>query len=227
MVLSLSVNGSKKQTCHLNPFYSKKLLILSSKTSVRKQQIQVEINKPTGLRLRQSKSTGGGLDVVGSTGNAAKAGIKSGDTVIYTSSFFGDELWPSDKLGFTQSALEACPSPAVIVYVKGTNDSINVKNLSPKPAPRRFGRKLTTEQKSLATHICIDCGWIYCEKISFDQQSTDFICPQCNAPKKRFARFDVNSGKIYGAGGAQLGTAVTVVGGLIGLLILAYVATTI
>jgi len=26
-------------------------------------------------------------------GNAAKAGLKSGDTVLYTSSFFGDELW--------------------------------------------------------------------------------------------------------------------------------------
>ena len=25
--------------------------------------------------------------------NAAKAGLKNGDTVIYTSSFFGDELW--------------------------------------------------------------------------------------------------------------------------------------
>merc|ERR1712217_619430 len=155
------------QTCHLNPFYSKKLLILSSKTSVRKQQIQVEINKPTGLRLRQSKSAGGGLDVVGSTGNAAKAGLKVGDTIIFTSSFFGDELWPSDKLGFTRSALEACPSPVVITYVEGSNESVDVKNLSPKPSPRRFGRKLTDEQKDLATHICIDCGWVYCETKPF------------------------------------------------------------
>ena len=48
------------------------------------------------------------------SGNAAKAGIKSGDTVIYTSSFFGDELWPSDKLGFTRSALANAPSPVSI-----------------------------------------------------------------------------------------------------------------
>lgn len=51
------------------------------------------------------------------SGNAAKAGLKSGDTVIYTSSFFGDELWPSAQLGFTRSALANAPSPITIVYV--------------------------------------------------------------------------------------------------------------
>merc|ERR1712100_834699 len=167
---------------------------------------------------------GGGLEVTRSTGNAAKAGIKTGDTVVLTSSFFGDELWPSDKLGFTQSALEACPSPAVIVYVKGSNTSVNVRNLSPKPAPRRFGRKLTSEQKDLATHICIDCGWIYCEKTPFDQKTNEFVCPQCNAPRKRFAQFNAESGQIYGAEGAQLGTIATVIGGLLGIGLLAYVA---
>lgn len=51
------------------------------------------------------------------SGNAAKAGLKSGDTVIYTSSFFGDELWPSAQLGFTRSALANAPSPVTVVYV--------------------------------------------------------------------------------------------------------------
>merc|ERR1712224_568967 len=179
------------------------------------------------MGLRQSKAPGGGLEVVRSTGNAAKAGIKAGDTVVLTSSFFGDELWPSDKLGFTQSALEACPSPAVIVYVEGSNETVKVKNLSPKPAPRRFGRKLTADQKALATHICIDCGWIYCEGTPFAQQPNDFVCPQCNASKKRFARFDAATGKIYGAEGAQVGTFFTVIGGLAGLGVLAYIAATI
>jgi hypothetical protein len=27
-----------------------------------------------------------------------QAGISAGDTVIYTSSFFGEELWPSDAV---------------------------------------------------------------------------------------------------------------------------------
>merc|ERR1719313_1523977 len=217
-------NGAEKSIKLLN---REKILVAASRAALRQQQIQVVIDKPLGLKLRQSKAPGGGLEVVSSSGNAAKSGVKTGDTVVFTSSFFGDELWPSEKLGFTQSALEACPNPAVIVFVKGPNDTINVKNLSPKPAPRRFGRRLTAEQKALATHICIDCGWIYCESLAFAQQANDFICPQCNAPKKRFARFDADLGKIYGAEGAQLGTVVTVIGGLLGLAVLAYVASTI
>lgn len=43
--------------------------------------------------LDQSRSPKGGLKVKSASGNAAKAGIAAGDTVIYTSSFFGDELW--------------------------------------------------------------------------------------------------------------------------------------
>jgi hypothetical protein len=34
-----------------------------------------------------------------------------------TSSFFGDELWPSDKVNFTNSALNNAPSPVTVVYV--------------------------------------------------------------------------------------------------------------
>lgn len=55
----------------------------------------------------------------GVSGNAANSGISVGDTVIYTSSFFGDELWPADKLGFSRSAIGACPSPVCFVYVSG------------------------------------------------------------------------------------------------------------
>ena len=80
--------------------------------------LQVEIEKPLGLKLGESKSPGGGLKVTGVSGNAAKSGIKAGDTVIYTSSFFGDELWPADKLGFSRSAIGACPSPVCFVYVR-------------------------------------------------------------------------------------------------------------
>ncbi|KAL4439873.1 hypothetical protein ABPG75_002874 [Micractinium tetrahymenae] len=51
-------------------------------------QIQVDVDKPLGLVLDQSRSPKGGLVVKQATGNAAKAGIQAGDTVIYTSSFF-------------------------------------------------------------------------------------------------------------------------------------------
>lgn len=65
------------------------------------------------------------------SGNAAKAGISAGDTIIYTSSFFGDELWPADKLGFANSAINACPSPVAFVYVKVPTRALRSKTLLP------------------------------------------------------------------------------------------------
>ena len=50
------------------------------------------------------------------------------------------------------------------VQVKGENKDVQVKRLPKRPMPPRFGRKLTNAQKELATHICVDCGWIYCAK---------------------------------------------------------------
>lgn len=50
-----------------------------------------------------------------SGGNAARAGLKAGDQVLYTSSFFGDELWPADKLGFTKTAIQAKPDSVYFV----------------------------------------------------------------------------------------------------------------
>lgn len=50
-----------------------------------------------------------------------------------------------------------------LLQIKGENTSVDVKRLNKKPAPKRFGRKLTAAQKELATHICVDCGYIYCQ----------------------------------------------------------------
>lgn len=127
----------------------------------------------------------------------------------------------SDKLGFTRSAIQAAPSPITVVVVKGDNTTIDVKRLPKKPAPARFGRKLTATQKANATHICIDCGYVYCETTPFASLPSDYACPQCNAPKRRFAAFDPNTGKMSG-GGADAGTIATVVGGLIGVGVLGY-----
>lgn len=182
------------------------------------QQVQVDIDKPLGLQLEQGSN---GLRVKSATGNAAKAGIQTGDTVIYTSSFFGDELWPADKLGFARSAIQAAPSPVTVVVIKGENTTVDVKRLPKKPAPARFGRKLTAAQKARATHICIDCGYIYADEIPFSQLPADYSCPQCNAPKRRFAGFDPNTGKMQG-GGQDLATIATVVGGLVGVAVLGY-----
>ncbi|GAB5362312.1 hypothetical protein AAMO2058_000786200 [Amorphochlora amoebiformis] len=148
------------------------------------------VDKPLGLKLGQGAN---GLVVKSATGNSAKAGIKSGETVIYTSSFFGDELWPSDKLSFTNSALKAAPSPVTII----TSDSpVDVKRLVARPAPKRFGKRLSSAQKELATHLCLDCGYIYCDPTPFAELPNDYVCPQCASSKKRFASFDVATGKI-------------------------------
>ena len=39
-----------------------------------------------------------------------------------------------------------------------------MKRLPKKPTPPRFGRKLTAAQKERATHICLDCGYVYCDQ---------------------------------------------------------------
>jgi rubredoxin len=185
------------------------------------QQVQVDIEKPLGLELGQGSN---GLTVKKATGNAAKAGISPGDTVIYTSSFFGDELWPADQLGFVRSALQAAPSPVTVVFVRGAFTG-DVKRLNKKPAPSRFGRRLTAAQKARASHICLDCGYIYSDETPFDAMPASYVCPQCNAPKRRFAAFDADTGKIAGGktlGGLDAGTTATLVGGLIGVGLLAY-----
>ena len=107
------------------------------------------------------------------------------------------------------------------VLVKGENTSVDVKRLPKKPAPARFGRKLTVSQKARATHLCIDCGYIYCDETPFAQLASDYRCPQCNAPKRRFTRFDAETGKTEGAG-VDLATVATVVGGLLGVGVLTF-----
>ncbi|KAG1675863.1 hypothetical protein FOA52_001520 [Chlamydomonas sp. UWO 241] len=190
-------------------------------------QYQVDVDKPLGLQLGDSINSNGGLVVKSAKGNAAKAGIKAGDTVIYASSFFGDELWPADKLSFTNSAVQAAPSPVTFVLTKGENTEVNVKRLPKKSAPPRFGRKLTSGQMALASHVCVDCGWVYCEKEPFEETSPGYRCPQCQAPKRRFVLYDVDSGKGQGFAEGTVATIATLVGGLVGIAVLAYLANTV
>lgn len=171
-------------------------LQVTARSAGASKTIEAEVDKPLGLALGQK--TGGGVVItaIENGGNAAKAGLKVGDQVLYTSSFFGDELWPADKLGFTKTAIQAKPDSIYFVINRGAD--VDVKRLPKRPAPPRFGRKLTEAQKARATHICLDCGYIYTLSKPFEEQSDAFICPQCSAPKKRFARYDVNTGKAIG-----------------------------
>ena len=95
-----------------------------------------------------------------------------------------------------------------------------------------------------ATHICIDCGFIYTLQKPFDEQARTqllvayqvsaylftfslpflhilqpdtYACPQCRAPKKRFARYDVNTGKAIGGGLPPIGVIIGLVAGIAGV----------
>ena len=182
----------------------------------------VSVDKPLGVNLKASnKGISGGVEIASARGNAAKAGLKAGDYVVYTSSFFGDELWPADQLGFVRSAIQACPNQVDFVVVRDAKQAatIDVKRLPKRPAPPRFGKKLSAAQKERATHICVDCGYVYTLPTPFKEQGKDYKCPQCNAPRSRFANYDPETGKASGgaASNAPLITTAATVLGLAGM----------
>lgn len=190
-------------------------LEVTSKTSGASKTVEAEVDKPLGLTLGQKPGVGVVITAVEGGGNAAKAGLKSGDQVIYTSSFFGDELWPADKLAFTKTAIQAKPDSVYFVISRGA--VVDVKRLPKRPAPPRFGRTLTESQKARATHICLDCGFIYTLPTPFDEQPESYVCPQCVAPKKRFAQYDVTRGKAIGGGLPPIGVILGLVLGIAGV----------
>eukprot|EP00262_Sarcandra_glabra_P015738 TRINITY_DN491_c0_g1_i1.p1 TRINITY_DN491_c0_g1~~TRINITY_DN491_c0_g1_i1.p1 ORF type:complete len:310 (-),score=48.32 TRINITY_DN491_c0_g1_i1:307-1122(-) len=187
-------------------------LEIRARTAKTSKSIEVEVDKPLGLTLGQKPAGGVIITAVEGGGNAAKAGLKAGDQVLYTSSFFGDELWPADKLGFTKTAIQAKPDSVYFVVSRGAE--VDVKRLPKRPAPPRFGRKLTEAQKARATHICLDCGFIYTLQKPFEEQPDEYGCPQCSAPKKRFVRYNVATGKPIGGGLPPIGVIVGLVAGI-------------
>ncbi|KAK1361120.1 putative PDZ domain, rubredoxin-type [Heracleum sosnowskyi] len=189
-------------------------LEITARTAASKN-IEVEVDKPLGLTL--GPKNGGGVLITGieGGGNAAKSGLKVGDQVVYTSSFFGDELWPADKLGFTKTAIQAKPDSVYFVISRGAD--VDVKRLPKRPAPPRFGRKLSDAQKARASHICLDCGFIYTLSKPFDDQPEDYLCPQCRAPKKRFSKYDAETGKAIGGALPPIGVIIGLVVGIAGV----------
>lgn len=188
---------------------------ITARTAGAAKNIEVEVDKPLGLTLGQKSGGGVVITAVDSGGNAAKAGLRPGDQVLYTSSFFGDELWPADKLGFTKTAIQAKPDSVYFVVSRGAE--VDVKRLPKRPAPPRFGRTLTESQKARATHICLDCGFIYTLQKPFGEQPDSYVCPQCRAPKRRFVRYDANSGKPIGGGLPPIGVIFGLVLGIAGV----------
>lgn len=164
---------------------------------VRAGDVTVEVVKPLGMKIGRGPDIDGRQTVevkfVVPGGNASKAGVKMGDQIMYHSSFFGDELWAADKASFAQTSINACPNSVDFVLNRGAKRK---PNRDKKPAPPKFGRKLNASQKATATHMCVDCGYVYTQKKSFDDQPDGYACPQCNAPKSRFAEYDAETGQI-------------------------------
>jgi len=53
-------------------------------------------------------------------------------------------------------------------------------------------------------------------------QADTYVCPQCQAPKKRFAKYDANTGRAIGGGLPPIGVIVGLVAGVgaVGALLL-------
>jgi rubredoxin len=51
-----------------------------------------------------------------------------------------------------------------------------------------FGAKAKTSDK---VYLCIDCGYIYDGRVPFSELEKDYICPVCQAPKRRYDTTDL------------------------------------
>ncbi|KAG8044294.1 hypothetical protein GUJ93_ZPchr0130g6535 [Zizania palustris] len=148
------------------------------------KNIEVEVDKPLGLTLGQK--TGGGVVItaVDSGGNAARAGLKKGDQVLYTSSFFGDELWPADKLGFTKTAIQAKPDS--VYFVSNTTFALIVDTST------SFLSLLKNSLMNYAVHNAM-------------------------RRKKRFAKYDAETGKTIGGALPPITVIVSLIIGIAGV----------
>ncbi|CAL6402571.1 unnamed protein product [Bathycoccus prasinos] len=165
-------------------------------------EVLISVDKPLGVTL---KARGGGIPGVcidRVAGNGAKAGLKSGDVVMYHSSFFGDELWPADQLGFSRSAINACPNTVDFIVVTEKASTAKVWEENERGA-----------SGTSVAHLR-DCGFVYALPTPFADQDKEYSCPQCSAPRSRFAKYDPETGRAVGGGLSTplVTTAATVVG---------------
>ncbi|XBI00435.1 hypothetical protein VPH35_129463 [Triticum aestivum] len=187
----------------------RRLVQVNAKTAGAAKNIEVEVDKPLGLTLGQ-KSGGGvviteGMQQEQGSSRVTKCSIQAASSVMNCGR---QTSWDSPRQPSKQSQT---------LYTLWGGGDIDVKRLPKRPAPPRFGRKLSDSQKARATHICLDCGYIYFLPKAFEEQPDEYGCPQCNAPKKRFARYDVESGKPIGGALPPLTVIVSLVIGIAGI----------
>lgn len=170
----------------------------------------VEQPKPIGVSFQDKGKDG--IFVKGVTRDADPK-IKVGDKLVAVSASFGGEIWPAKSYQQTMFALN---TRIGLVYMKFESTGRVQRGAANQP---------------LAQHVCLDCGWIYNQMpndATFQELPRSFICPQCQAGKRRFARKNMETGDIENKVDIiTIGTYATVVGGLVGIGLLTYIALTV
>lgn len=182
--------------------------------TVKKGQV-FEVTQPKPIGVNFKKGADGGI-YVSRVDKRADERIQVGDKLLAVSASFGSEVWPAKEYQQTMMAINTRVGQ---VYMK--LESVG----GGKASIFGFGKKdvgPTTE------YVCLDCGWVYRENKgteAFKDLSIDFVCPQCSSTKNRFARKNPETGELEKQFDiVALGTTVTVVGGLVGVVVLAYLA---
>jgi rubredoxin len=76
------------------------------------------------------------------------------------------------------------------------SSSLLLKNRNTLEDSKLFAKKEEAKSKTeywQGEWVCADCGYVYDRDIDggglyFEQQKKGFICPQCSAPRKRYAK---------------------------------------
>jgi len=169
---------------------------------------EVKQPKPLGVEFKDSPD---GI-VVSKVNKDADERIQVGDKLLAVSASFGGEIWPAKS--YPQSMM-AINTRIGQVYLK-------LESVGGKQRKGLFGNENVGPSQE---YVCLDCGWVYLENKRsgpFDELPKDFICPQCQAGKRRFAKKDMATGKLENKAldFAQIGQYATVVGGLVGVGVL-------
>ena len=61
----------------------------------------------------------------------------------------------------------------------------------------------------------------------FEEQPANYRCEQCNAPKRRFVKYDKSTGKGRGQAEGSVATIATVIAGIGGIAVLFYLASSV
>jgi len=60
----------------------------------------------------------------------------------------------------------------------------------PETAAGAVPPRISMRAAAKTSYICRDCGYIYNERKPFESLSSDYSCPVCSAPKRRFKVYD-------------------------------------